>query len=63
MVDRLSTQRTLELPERTNLPYFAYGLFKPGELAYGQLASMVEGNPVEMGVPGALYVRDGLPLL
>lgn len=53
----------LKLPERIDLPYFAYGLFKPGELAYGQLESLVDGAPVKAEVSGALYVRDGLPLL
>jgi gamma-glutamylcyclotransferase (GGCT)/AIG2-like uncharacterized protein YtfP len=60
---RQGTPQTLGLPEHTDLPYFAYGLFKPGELAHGQVDALLDGVPVEAWVPGALYVRDGLPLL
>ena len=63
MTSQQRAPQSLALPERTDLPYFAYGLFKPGELAYGQIESLLDGGPVEARVPGALYVRDGLPLL
>jgi hypothetical protein len=63
VTSRKPAPQSLGLPKRTDLPYFAYGLFKPGELAYSQLESLVEGDPTEAVVPGALYVRDGLPLL
>ena len=61
MTHRRRAPRTLELPRHTDLPYFAYGLFKPGELAHTQLEPFVD--PVKAQVSGALYVRDGLPLL
>jgi len=49
-------------PRNVNLPYFAYGLLKPSELAYNQLKDFVES--VRRGtIAGCLYVRDGLPLL
>jgi gamma-glutamylcyclotransferase (GGCT)/AIG2-like uncharacterized protein YtfP len=63
MTRRQGAPHTLGLPEYTDLPYFAYGLFKPGELAHGQVDAFLDGVPVEAWVPGALYVRDGLPLL
>ncbi len=63
MTDKSDEPKPLDPPERTDLPYFAYGLFKPGELAYGQIEHFLEGAPVEEQVAGALYVRDGLPLL
>jgi len=63
VVCRQRASGQLDLPEQLDLPYFAYGLFKPGELAFGQIKSLVEEDPVEAQVPGALYVRDGLPLL
>ena len=50
-------------PVRIDLPYFSYGLFKPGEIAHGQIEPLLDGEPVETAVAGALYVRDGLPLL
>lgn len=63
MNNQQSEPQILGPPECPDLPYFAYGLFKPGELAYGQLEPLVDGNPAEAAVSGALYVRDGLPLL
>jgi len=53
----------LPLPSLLNQAYFAYGLLKPGELAYGQIEPFVDGAPVPAHVEGQLYVRDGLPLL
>ncbi len=50
-------------PPDKELPLFVYGLFKPDELAYGQISEFVEGEPSEASVSGSLYVRDGLPLL
>jgi hypothetical protein len=35
----------------------------PGELAYWQIKSIVDGVPAEAQVYGTLFVRDGLPLL
>lgn len=34
-------------PENLNLPYFAYGLFKPGELAYPKVEKFVESTTKE----------------
>jgi hypothetical protein len=50
-------------PQNMELPFFAYGLFKPGQLAYFQLWEFVSEviNPVY--IKGTLLVRDGLPLL
>ncbi len=62
-MSRQRASQSLRSPERPDLPYFAYGLFKPGELAYGQLESLIEGVPAEAHVYGSLYVMDGLPLL
>lgn len=63
MTGRTSDSEALDLPRRTDLPYFAYGLFKPGELAHRQVEPLLNGDPVLILVPGTLYVRDGLPLL
>lgn len=63
MTGQRSTSETLSSPQRTDLPYFAYGLFKPGELAHQHIEPLLDGDPVPARIPGALYVRDGLPLL
>ena len=46
-----------------DLPFFSYGIFKPGELAYRQLHPFVDAFPVRALVRGSLWLRDGLPLL
>ena len=54
----------MELPENPNLPYFAYGLFKPNELAYNQINKFVEKIPVSMTINNShLWIRDGLPII
>jgi len=50
-------------PPRTDLPYFTYGSFKPGQLAHHLIAEFIEEKPVSAAVRGCLHVRDGLPLL
>jgi hypothetical protein len=52
----------MELPVNINLPYVAYGLFKPNELAYNQVSEFVEELPSKIQIVGSLYIRDGLPL-
>ena len=63
MNGRRSRPEALDPPRRTDLPYFAYGLFKPGELAHWQVEPLLDGHPLPVLVPGTLFVRDGLPLL
>lgn len=54
-------RRTMELPPNLRLPYFAYGLLQPGELAHEQIAPVVQRR--RASVRGNLRVRDGIPLL
>jgi len=58
-----NSEKKMELPQHTELPYFAYGLFKPGDLAYNQIEEFVDEQPMKMDINGSLLVRDGLPLL
>jgi len=48
-------------PRDTSLPFFAYGVFRPGELAFLQIKEFVQ-NCCESKTPGKLRVRDGLPI-
>lgn len=51
----------LNLPDDISLPFFAYGLFKPGQLAFHKIHDLVQDfNEVE--ITGTLKIRDGLPL-
>ncbi len=53
----------LPLPTNTALPYFAYGLFKPNELAFKHIQGFIEGSAKPLTIQSSLWLRDGLPLL
>lgn len=50
------------LPNDTSLPFFAYGLFRPGQLAFYQICKFVK-NSERQSIPGELKLRDGIPIL
>jgi hypothetical protein len=52
----------LSLPQNLELRFFAYGAFKPGELAFTQIERFLEQQPTPATASGSLKVRDGLPL-
>lgn len=51
------------LPLDGTLLFFAYGLLKPGEIAYPRIQEFVEEPAVEATTQGALWLRDGLLFL
>src|SRR3972149_3173857 len=53
----------MDLPEYSLLPFFAYGLFKPGELGFIRLRPYVTAIPKDAEVECTILIRDGLPLL
>lgn len=53
----------LSLPQNLDLPFFAYGSFKPAELAFTQIERFLGQQPTPATASGSLKVRDGLPLL
>lgn len=55
--------QNIGLPRDISLPFFAYGFFKKGELAYNLIKDCVDGEPVEDRVRGELYNKDGVPIL
>lgn len=52
----------MKLPKSTTLPFFAYGLFKPGEICYFRIQDLVENSRTAY-VSGILKERDAIPLL
>jgi len=52
----------MEMPEDLSLPFFAYGLFRPGELAFPLIGGGVVGK-TEGRIENTTTVRDGLLLL
>ena len=54
-------KRTLDLPD-TRLRFFAYGIFKPGQLAYSKIRNHVdEIEDAEINYP--MEHRDGVPII
>lgn len=54
----------LKFPQNDcSLPFFAYGIFKPGQLAYSRIKDYVYGEPIKTSVKHALYERDGIPFV
>lgn len=51
------------LPRNWNLPFFAYGIFKPGQLAYPRIMGYVKGEPSAEIVDYEMLYRDGIPLI
>ena len=57
-------EQNMKSPANTNLPYFDYGLFKPGELAFKKIADFLNASPEHYTINGLfLWLRDGVPLL
>ena len=52
----------MNLPTDISLPFFAYGLFKPGQLCFYRIKDFVE-KTADYTVNGILKERDGMPLL
>jgi len=49
-------------PADQSLPFFAYGVFKPGELAFLQIKALV-AECLDCSIPGTMRIRDGLPIV
>jgi hypothetical protein len=53
----------MKLPKQVELPFFSYGLFRPGQIGYKRLRQFVARHEIECHVKGLLLDRDGLPVL
>ena len=61
--DGENKKRTLNLPNDTSLPFFAYGIFKPGQLAYSKIKNHVEKHLDNVKINYEMRHRDGVPIL
>jgi hypothetical protein len=52
----------MNLPDRTDLPFFSYGVFKPGQLGFFRLRDFVKYFEPNSSIRGRLLERDGLPI-
>ena len=56
-------KRTLTIPD-IKLPFFAYGIFKPGQLAYSKIKNRVDEESLKnVEVNYGMRLRDGVPIL
>ena len=57
--------RPVEMPSEDaflDRPFFAYGIFQKGQLAYSKIADCVSGVDSD-DVPREMHIRDGVPLI
>ncbi len=54
---------TMRAPDEVDLPFFSYGLFRPGQMGFLQLKEFVCKVSGPTYVSGILRLRDGLPIL
>lgn len=47
-------------PDNTTLPFFAYGFFKPGQLAYHRIEGYVKGEPSAEKIRHEMRYRDAI---
>jgi hypothetical protein len=53
----------MERPADISLPFFAYGIFRPGQLGFFQLKTFVGAIEEPSQIVGSLLLRDGLPII
>ena len=56
-------ERTLDLPDDIDLPFFAYGIFKPGQLAHSKIRNLVDNHSDNVEIHYEMKIRDGVPIL
>jgi hypothetical protein len=54
---------TMNNPANIALPFFAYGLFQPGQLGFDRIDQHVHKWQMPCATGGTLWIRDGIPLL
>lgn len=53
----------MDRPSDVTLPFFAYGIFRPGQLGFLQLKDLVDTMIQASRIRGTLLLRDGLPIV
>ena len=58
-------ERTLEIPKDISLPFFTYGIFKPGQLAHSKIKILIKKDETKnnVGIKYKMKQRDGVPIL
>lgn len=53
----------MNLPANTSLPFFAYGIFRKGQISYICIEDAVEEVIPDCEIEGQLRLRDGIPII
>ena len=61
--DDRNEDKNLDPPDDTTLPFFAYGIFKPGQLAYSKIKNHVYEHIDDIEINYEMMIRDGVPIL
>lgn len=60
----MTNNNRLNLPDDTSLPFFDYGIFKPGQLAYPKIKDHVNKQDIKsVEINYRMKIRDGIPIL
>lgn len=62
MTNNNNQEKTLEIPKDTTLPFFAYGIYKPGQLSYSKIKNCVK-TQYKCEINYKMLMRDGMPLV
>ena len=49
--------------DKIDNPFFAYGIFKPGQLGFAQIKNLKPKYSKTITIPYKMYYRDGIPLI
>ena len=58
----MSENKKIKPPENIDLPFFAYGIFKPNQIAYSKIEKYVEKS-INSEINYYMKERDGVPIL
>ena len=56
-------KKTLKLPNNIDLAFFAYGIFKPGQLAHSKIKNHIDKIENNVEINYQMKHRDGVPIL
>ena len=53
-------EKNLKPPANINLPFLAYGIFRPGDISFLILKDYLEVDPINESIIGDIRIRDGV---
>lgn len=62
MINNNNKIETVNSPQDISIPFFAYGIFKPGQLAYSKIKNHVK-EIINVEIKYQMLIRDGVPII